>query len=105
MARAQGIETAQKTYAGMGLSNALVALAGALFAQTNGFADSTMGIGTIMEARHCLVIACGESKAVAVQAMIEADVAGILFTANPVSGNRDEARKSQGASGRWFGNR
>jgi hypothetical protein len=28
---------------------------------------------------------------IAVQAMIEADVAGILFTANPVNGNRDEA--------------
>ena len=28
---------------------------------------------------------------IAVQAMIEADVAGILFTANPVSGSRDEA--------------
>ncbi len=27
---------------------------------------------------------------IAVQAMIEADVAGILFTANPVNGNRDE---------------
>ena len=28
---------------------------------------------------------------IAVQAMIDADVAGILFTANPVNGNRDEA--------------
>lgn len=56
MARAQGIETNQKTYAGMGLSNALVALAGALFAQTNGFADSTMGIGTIVVGLAAVII-------------------------------------------------
>jgi putative ABC transport system permease protein len=56
MARAQGIETAQKTYVGMGLSNALVALAGALFAQTNGFADSTMGIGTIVVGLAAVII-------------------------------------------------
>lgn len=56
MARAQGIETGQKTYTGMGLSNALVALAGALFAQTNGFADSTMGIGTIVVGLAAVII-------------------------------------------------
>jgi putative ABC transport system permease protein len=48
MARAQGIATARMTYAGMALSNALVALGGALFAQMNGFADITMGTGTIV---------------------------------------------------------
>ena len=31
----------------------------------------TMGIGTIMEARHCLVLALGEGKAQAVAAMAE----------------------------------
>ena len=34
----------------------------------------TMGIGTIMEARHCLVLATGESKAEAVAAMAEGPV-------------------------------
>lgn len=48
MARAQGISTNQHTYVGMALSNALVGLAGALFAQTNGFADVTVGVGTIV---------------------------------------------------------
>ncbi|RDD62773.1 ABC transporter permease [Ferruginivarius sediminum] len=48
MARAHGIATARMTYAGMALSNALVALGGALFAQMNGFADITMGTGTIV---------------------------------------------------------
>jgi putative tryptophan/tyrosine transport system permease protein len=48
MARAQGINTNQMILVGMGLSNGLIALAGALFAQANGFADVTMGVGTIV---------------------------------------------------------
>jgi putative ABC transport system permease protein len=48
MARAQGIETGRTICVGMALSNAMVALAGALFAQTNGFADVTIGTGTIV---------------------------------------------------------
>jgi putative ABC transport system permease protein len=48
MARAQGISTDGYVYVGMALSNALVGLAGALFAQTNGFADVTSGVGTIV---------------------------------------------------------
>ncbi|MEM8588258.1 MAG: ABC transporter permease [Pseudomonadota bacterium] len=48
MARAQGIATSGQIYTGMALSNALVALAGAMFAQTNGFADVTSGVGTIV---------------------------------------------------------
>ncbi|OWJ67028.1 ABC transporter permease [Inquilinus limosus] len=48
MARAQGISTKLHIYVGMALSNALVALAGSLFAQTAGFADVTVGTGTIV---------------------------------------------------------
>src|SRR5262245_43905085 len=48
MARAMGVNTRQVTYVGMALSNALVALAGALFAQMNGYADVTMGTGVIV---------------------------------------------------------
>ena len=48
MARAQGVETSRATYVGMAMSNGLVALAGALFAQMNGFADVTLGTGTIV---------------------------------------------------------
>ena len=56
----------------MALSNALVGLAGALFAQTNGFADVTAGVGTIVvglaavivgetlfRSRHLLVVLIG----------------------------------------------
>jgi putative tryptophan/tyrosine transport system permease protein len=48
MAEAQGIGIPAATYLGMAMSNALVALAGALFAQLNGFADVTIGTGTIV---------------------------------------------------------
>src|SRR5690606_34955679 len=41
MARAQGVRVGAQVIAGVMLSNALVSLAGALFAQTNGFADVT----------------------------------------------------------------
>jgi putative tryptophan/tyrosine transport system permease protein len=48
MASAQGISTPWMVTLGLALSNALVALAGAMFAQVNGFADITMGVGTIV---------------------------------------------------------
>lgn len=48
MARAMGVDTRQATYVGMALSNSLVALAGALFSQMNGYADVTMGTGVIV---------------------------------------------------------
>ncbi len=48
MARAQGINTDYYILGGMALSNALVALAGALFAQSQGAADVTLGVGVIV---------------------------------------------------------
>ena len=48
MARAQGIHTNGYILGGMALSNALVALAGALFAQSQGAADVTLGVGVIV---------------------------------------------------------
>jgi putative tryptophan/tyrosine transport system permease protein len=48
MARAQGIRTGIMIVGGMALSNALVALAGALFAQLQGGADISMGVGVIV---------------------------------------------------------
>ena len=56
MARAQGIETGRTICVGMALSNAMVALAGALFAQTNGFADVTIGTGTIVVGLAALIV-------------------------------------------------
>jgi putative ABC transport system permease protein len=59
MARAQGISTSRSTYFGMALSNGLVALGGSLFAQTQLFADVTVGSGTIVIGLASVII--GES--------------------------------------------
>ncbi len=48
MARAQGISTDRMVMLGMAISNALVGLGGALFVQSQGGADISMGIGTIV---------------------------------------------------------
>ncbi len=59
MARSQGVNTGWMILAGMALSNALVGLAGALFAQTQGGADISMGIGTIVIGLAAVIV--GES--------------------------------------------
>ena len=48
MVAAQGASTGFYTYFGLALSNGLVGFAGAVLAQTNGFADVTSGVGTIV---------------------------------------------------------
>lgn len=48
MARAQGIATGAMTILGVSIANGLVGLAGALFAQSQGAADVTMGVGVIV---------------------------------------------------------
>ncbi|WP_440131793.1 hypothetical protein, partial [Escherichia coli] len=58
-ARAQGVNTGRMILGGMALSNALVAMAGALFAQTQGGSDISMGIGTIVIGLAAVIV--GES--------------------------------------------
>lgn len=48
MAQANGVNTKAMILLGMAISNSLVALAGALFAQSQGSADVTMGVGIIV---------------------------------------------------------
>ncbi|MDI9635934.1 ABC transporter permease [Geitlerinema splendidum] len=48
MARAQGVNVNRQIFLGLALSNGLVALAGALYSQSQGFADLSMGPGTII---------------------------------------------------------
>ncbi|MGB7366854.1 MAG: ABC transporter permease [Carnobacterium jeotgali] len=48
MARSLGISTNQTKILGLMLSNGLISAAGALIAQDNGYADISMGIGTIV---------------------------------------------------------
>ncbi|QLF91924.1 ABC transporter permease [Pseudomonas sp. ABC1] len=59
MARAQGINSGAMVLLGMAVSNALVALAGALFAQSQGGADISMGVGTIVIGLAAVIV--GES--------------------------------------------
>ncbi|MFV0454522.1 MAG: ABC transporter permease [Pseudomonas sp.] len=59
MARSQGVNTGAMIILGMAISNALVALAGAMFAQTQGGADISMGIGTIVIGLAAVIV--GES--------------------------------------------
>jgi len=59
MARAQGVNTGGMIILGMAISNGLVGLAGALFAQTQGGADISMGIGTIVIGLAAVIV--GES--------------------------------------------
>jgi putative ABC transport system permease protein len=58
-ARALGLDTGWMTTLGLVLANGLVALAGALFAQYQGFADVSMQIGMIVTALACLVLGEG----------------------------------------------
>ena len=48
MIRANGVNTDVTVILGLLLSNGLVAISGALIAQSNGFADVGMGVGTIV---------------------------------------------------------
>ena len=59
MARAQGINTDRLILLGLAISNGLVALAGALFVQVNGFADVQIGTGTIVFGLVAVIV--GES--------------------------------------------
>jgi putative tryptophan/tyrosine transport system permease protein len=80
MARAQGIDTDRMILWGMGLSNGLIALAGALFAQVNGFADVTMGVGTIVFGLAAVIV--GEtllSKRGVVWATLAALLGSVLY--------------------------
>ena len=56
MIRSLGVNTDTATVLGLGLSNALVALAGALISQDQGFADVQMGIGMIVAGLASIII-------------------------------------------------
>ncbi len=59
MVRSQGVNTDWTFILGIGFSNSLVALSGAMVAQSQGFADVSMGIGIIISVLAALII--GES--------------------------------------------
>lgn len=79
MARAQGSSTQLQVYTGMALSNGLAALGGALFAQTNGFADVTSGIGTIVVGLAAVIVGETLVPARRILGMLVACVAGSIL--------------------------
>jgi putative ABC transport system permease protein len=56
MVRSQGVDTRNTKLLTLALGNALVGLSGALAAQQQGFADVSMGIGTLIAAAAAVVI-------------------------------------------------
>jgi len=56
MIRSLGLNTDNATVLGLGISNALVALAGALIAQNQGFSDVQMGVGMIVAGLAAIII-------------------------------------------------
>jgi len=56
MSRAQGINTNLMIILGLGLSNALISMSGALFTQVNGSASNTMGVGVLVIGLSSIII-------------------------------------------------
>lgn len=91
MARAQGVNTGAVVIAGIALSNGLVALAGALFAQSQGGADASMGIGTVVIGLAAVIIGenllPGRRLAVMTAAVVLGAVVYRLFVALALNGD------------------
>jgi putative tryptophan/tyrosine transport system permease protein len=80
MIRTLGVNTDNITVLGLGISNAFVALSGALVAQDQGFADIGMGIGMIVAGLAAIII--GETiigKATVQQMTLAAVVGSVIY--------------------------
>jgi putative ABC transport system permease protein len=78
MARAQGVRNDAMILLGMAISNALVGLAGALFAQSEGVADVSLGIGTIVAGLAAVIVGETLLRARSVALATSACLAGSL---------------------------
>lgn len=76
MIRTLGVNTENMTVLGLGISNAFVALSGALVAQHQGFADIGMGIGMIVAGLAAIIIGETLLKAKSVGMMTFAAILG-----------------------------
>ncbi len=79
MARAQGVDTTRMTYVGLMMSNGLIALGGSLFAQANGFADVTSGIGTIVIGLASVILGETLHRSRLIAVAVVATVAGSIL--------------------------
>jgi putative ABC transport system permease protein len=91
MAQAQGIRVGANIYVGMGLSNGLVGLAGALFAQSQTFADVTSGQGTIVVGLAAVIV--GDDPAFAASmALVGCVLGSIIYHGAAWRGSRRSLR-------------
>jgi putative ABC transport system permease protein len=79
MIRTLGVNTDNMTILGLGISNAFVALSGALVAQDQGFADIGMGIGMIVSVLAAIIIGETLIKAKSVQRLTLAAIVGSII--------------------------
>jgi len=79
MIRTLGVNTDSMTILGLGISNALVALSGALVAQDQGFSDVGMGVGMIVAGLASIIIGEALFGKKTVQRMTLAAVAGSII--------------------------
>ncbi len=77
MSRAQGINVSLNKIIGLMISNALVALAGALLAQYQGFADINMGRGAIVIGLAAVII--GEAIVTRISRNFAVQLSGVLL--------------------------
>lgn len=82
MAKSQGIDVGRAKLVGLSLSNGLVALAGALVAQFQGFADISMGIGMIVAGLASVIIGQAIIGRMSVwQSVLAAAIGSVLYRA------------------------
>ena len=79
MSRAQGVNDHRMIWLGLGISNALVALAGALYAQIHGFDDVTLGMGKIIYGLAAVIIGSALLPARTIFQALSACVLGAIF--------------------------
>lgn len=78
MATAVGVPCSQRVYVGLAVSNALIGLAGAVFAQLYGFADVTLGVGTIVIGLAAVILGEAFVRSLSPVAAVVACVAGAV---------------------------
>ena len=79
MIRALGVDTDRTKLIGLGLSNAAIALSGALVAQDNGFADIGMGIGILVTGAAAVMIGEALFGDGSIERWIGATIVGVLI--------------------------
>jgi putative ABC transport system permease protein len=79
MAKAQGIAVNRQIMLGLAISNGLVALAGSLYAQQHGFADITLGAGTIIIGLAAVIVGEAFFNPKVILAALIACVMGSIF--------------------------